>query len=450
MTVDTRALFRQFYPSGVRSLYVSGTGADGNDGLTVGAPKRTIQAAIDAAVPGDRIIVGAGDYGYSQFYNKSGTARRWITIENAVGTTPVIDVATSVASWDASKRTNGMDFQLSAFVAVYGLEIRGMQTSPDPDPSGVGIFRGAHHIAVWCCDVHDFPGGGINCFYIAADTVNGYPAGGWDAIDVFFNRIHATSKYSPFNTSGISFYGGTDITGSTIDGRYGYRAVGNYIYDVICTVPYTPGGFTDVTDGNGISPDSLSVANNLNPGVPGYLKRGLVEGNLVVGCGGPGVKVYNSKNIDIVNNTLIGNLRTVSPYMAGYADIAVSLDAVDAANGVVIAGNVIAPLNTAKALDTTAQTVTGNLVLSGTDTVTAGNTNARATGLSWFTTAPTQAALNAGAPVRSLAPVTASTGPRSAGTTGYQALATGGRAPSTINVGALEPVTAAIPFKGTN
>lgn len=436
MTLDTLALFRGSYPSGTRTLYVAGSGVDTNNGLTVGAPKRTIQAAIDSATAGDRIIVGTGVYGYTQFYGKTGTASAWITVEAAAGTTPVIDVSASVASWDASKRTNGIDVQQSRYVGIYGLEVRGSQSSPDPDPSGIGIFRGSHHIAVWGCDVHDFPGGGINCFYVAADTANGYPAGGWDAVDVFFNRIHATSKYSPFNTSGISFYGAQDIT-TLIDGRYGYRAVGNYVYDVICTVPYTPGGYTDVTDGNGISPDSLAVANNLHPDLPAYIKRGLIEGNVVAACGGPGVKIYNSKNIDVVNNTLIGNLRTSSPYMVGYADAAVSLDTPDAANGVVITGNVIAPINASKALDTTAQTVTGNVVLGATDAVTAGNQNARSAGLGWFTTRPTQGRLIDGVPLLELVPVSSVTAPTTTGMTGYQALATGQRT-GTADAGALE------------
>lgn len=453
--LDTRALFRRSYPSGARQLFVSGAGSNANNGLTAGSPKRTLQAAVDLAQAGDRIVVAAGTYDNALFYGKQGTATSWITVEAAPGASPVIDVSASPTSYNASLLNNGLDVQQSTYVAVYGLEIHGLQTSTDTNPSGVTIFRGSHHVAVWCCDIHDFPGGGVNCFYIGSSTNpsdgSTLPAGGWDAVDVFFNRIHGLSRFNPYNTSGVSFYGAENLT-ELLDGRYGYRAVGNHIYDVVCTVPYTPGGFTEVTDGNGISPDSLAVANSLYPALVPYLKRGLIEGNVIAACGGRGVHIYNSLNVDVVHNTLIGNLRTNSSYINGSTEADVALDSGAAAvvtansgNGCVIAGNVLLPLNTTKTIDLVAATVTANVILGGTDTVTAGNADARATGTGWFRTMPTAAALAAGMTPEQLAPATVGAVARRAGTLGYTPL--GGRATAAWTAGASEPFVPARAFR---
>ncbi|MFZ7087968.1 hypothetical protein [Curtobacterium sp. RRHDQ10] len=437
--LNIRALFRAAHPSGARTLYVSPTGSDGNGGTSASSPKRTIQSAVDAARAGDRISVASGTYGYVSIYGRQGTPTAWITIEGAVGARPVIDVSTPIASSGGSRWTDGIDVQQSAYVAVVGFEVRGSQTSPDTNPSGIAVFRGSRRISVWDCVVHDFPGGGINCFWQAQSTYEGQvlPGGGWDGVDVFFNTVHGTSRYSPNNTSGISFYGGEDLGVGTIDGRYGYRAVGNYVYDVVCTVPYTPGGLGFVTDGNGISPDSLAVANSLNPSVRPYRKRGLIEGNVIVACGGRGVHVFNSKDIDVVNNTLVGNLRTKSPAITGSTEVDLQLDTRDPQNGVVIANNLIAPTNTARAFDRTAQSVRGNTVVGGTDVVPAGNQSLRPVGVRMFSGGMSATALAAGPALSALKPSVQTLVARVPGQTGYQALGLGQQTGNSVAVGAL-------------
>ena len=438
--LDTRALFRATHPSGHRTFYVAGTGRDSNNGMSLAAAKRTIQAAVDLTQAGDRILVANGTYGYTQFYGKTGTTSAWITLEAYPGAFPIIDVSNAVTSYDSSRLNNGIDIQLSNFVGIYGLEVRGNQRSLDTNPSGIAIFRQSKNIAVWSCHVHDFPGGGINCFYVASSPWGNQvlPGGGWDAVDVFFNTIHGTSRYSPLNTSGISFYGGQDLTGTTIDGRYGYRAVGNYIYDVVCTVPYRAGGFDFITDGNGISPDSLAVPNNLNPGLSPYLKRGLIDSNVITACGGRGVHIFNTKNIDVVNNTLIGNLRTKSPAISGSTEVDLALDTPDARNGVVIANNLIAPTNSTRAFDHAAQTVTGNTAVGGTDAILTGNQSLRSLGLRIFPHAPTGTVLASGLPMSALVPVLETWVPKRTGGLGYGALGFTRKTGNTIVVGALQ------------
>lgn len=438
--LDVRALYNAAHPSGRRTLYVSTAGSDSNAGTTLSTAKRTVQAAVDMSRAGDRILIAGGTYGHTQFYGKNGSATAWISLENYPGSAPVIDVSRSVTSFDPTRLNNGVDVQLSSYIGLFGIEIRGSQTSTDVNPSGIGIFRASHHVAVWGCHIHDFPGGGINCFYVAPTPFGGQtlPGGGWDAVDVFFNTIHDTSKYSPMNTSGISFYGGQDLTGTTIDGTYGYRAVGNYIYNVLCTVPYAAGGFDVVTDGNGISPDSLAVPNNLNPGVKPYLKRGLIDSNVIVACGGRGVHIYNTKNIDVVNNTLVGNLRTDSPAINGSTEVDLALDVADSNNGVVIANNLIAPVHTPRAFDRSAQTVTANTVVGGTDAVPSGNQSLRSMGLRIFPQAPTASTLAAGLELSAFVPVVATWVPRRSGSPGFGALGFARDPGNTVVVGALQ------------
>lgn len=437
---DVRALFRATHPSGARTLYVAGTGDDRASGATTSSAKRTIQGAIDVAQAGDRILVGNGTYGYTLFWQKHGTASAWITVESVPGARPVIDVSRSTTSYDPSLMTNGIDVQLSSYVAVFGLEVRGDQRSPDPNPSGIAVFRASSHIAIWACNVHDFPGGGVNCFAVGETQFGSQvlPGGGWDAVDVAFCTVHATSRRSPMNTSGISFTGGQDLTATTIDGRYGYRAVGNHVYDVVCTVPYRAGGFDFVTDGNGISPDSLAIPTSLVPGVLPYRKRGLIDSNVVVACGGRAVHVFNTKDIDVVNNTFVGNLRTASPAISGSTEVDVALDDGDRANGVVIANNLIAPMHTDRAFDTLAQVVRGNTAVGGRDAVPFGNQSLRGMGLRVFRTTPTAAGLAAGTPVSALTPVLQTWVPKQGAGLGYGALGAARTKRSTVVVGALE------------
>lgn len=45
-----------------KTIHVSGSGSDGNDGLTAGTALRTLQKAADKTSAGDLVSVGAGTY----------------------------------------------------------------------------------------------------------------------------------------------------------------------------------------------------------------------------------------------------------------------------------------------------------------------------------------------------------------------------------------------------
>jgi hypothetical protein len=314
-----------------------------------------------------------------------------------------------------------VDIQESSFVGLYGFQIEGLQTSPSPIPSGVSVFRNSDHVFIWDNDIHDFPGGGVNDFYSPATTYDGtlLPAGGWDDVDVSFNTIHDTSRYNPTDTSGISFYGAVATNDDTLDG-FGYRAVGNYVYDVLCLVDSSSGAGTYpyVTDGNGISIDSLAVP--YVAGLTPYTKPGLVEGNVLAGNGGRAVHVFDSVNVDGFFNTAVGNLRTDSPAIDG----GVELDSNVPDGDVHYYGNVIVPLDTTNTTDGTS-IYTDNVIAGGVESVPGGNIDHRSVGPAYLRGDPTTTTVTTAQPMSFFEPRHPDRVPSEAGMTGYQALDTG-------------------------
>ena len=423
-----RTTYEQDVVSGTRAVYVEARGgSDANTGRSKSTAYATIQHAVDVAHPGDRVLVGAGSYGYLSVYGRRGDARHWLSIESINDNVrPVISVAGDAGN-------DGVDIQQSSFVGLFGFEIEGQQTSSSPNPSGVAVFRGTDHVYIWNNNIHDFPGGGVNDFYVPATAYDGHllPAGGWDLVDVSFNTIHETSKFNPTNTSGISFYGAVDSTGSTLDG-FGYRAVGNYIYDVICVVDSVSGAGTYpyVTDGNGISVDSLSVPYVV--GLRPYSKPGLLEGNVIAGNGGRAVHVYNSVNVDGFFNTAVGNLRTNSPAIDG----GVELDSTVPGGNVDYYGNVVIPLHTPNTTDGESS-YADNVISGGTQAVPAGNIDRRIAGGAYLNGDPTTATASGVHSMGFFAPVAPDRVPGRSGMTGFQALDAGPRRNGAVPAGAL-------------
>jgi hypothetical protein len=235
-------------------------------------------------------------------------------------------------------------------------------------------------------------------------------------------------------------FGAVDTTGTTLDGgKYGYRVVGNYVYDCQCLEDYTAGGDNFVTDGNGISLDSLNTATVFNAGNAPYIKYGLVEGNIVVGCGGRGLHIYNTINVDDFHNTYIGNLRTSSPAITNGVETDCAYDTTPSGgNGVTHKGNIICPLNTPNTNDGLA-TYANNVILGGTQAVAAGDIDHHTVGLAYFSSL-TQAALLTLLTAPVFIPVTTDIVTRPTGTLGYQALGNGPRNPTSWAAGAVETI----------
>ena len=280
----------------------------------------------------------------------------------------IMTVDDSVSARCVAAERDAIAINGSSYVGVYGLEVSGNHSSRNVDASGISIYGNSHHVVVWKNHVHDFPGGGINCF----DVDDQWGHGSHDMLDISFNTVHGTSRYSPSATSGISICASRDLTaGATWDGHYANRVVGNYVYDIENLVPYSRGALPYVTDGNAVSLDRLQSAH-------GYMKRVLVEGNLLVGCGGRAVHAYESLNVDGVGNTGIGNLRSKSPAMADACEFDGNMD-----TSISYYGNVIFPRNVPRWHDSSSA-YSFNVVLGGAQSVGGTNLDRRALGYGYF------------------------------------------------------------------
>ena len=374
MALTRRAKFRRHVVCGHRRLYVSGLGSDDNPGTRT-APFREIRTAVRGARPGDLILVDSGVYGYTEVRDFTGGPGAWLgimslddTVHAVVNVPPPTD--------------NFVNIVGSSYVGVYGLEVRGDQDDANTNGSGISVYGNSHHVYLWNNHIHDFPGGGINCFDVD---------GSHDMLDIRHNTIHATSKWSPSNTSGISIYASRDLTGGErFPDGYGYRICDNYIYDVECRVPFTPAGYDFVTDGNAVSLDLIRDTH-------GYTKPILVAHNTLVGCGGRALHAFGTVNVLARRNTVVGNMRTDSPAITGGAELDGTTD-----RSVRFLQNTILPTNTPQIRDDTS-TYQRNVFLGGTQGVPAGNRDLRHVGPRWFAGDVSPAALLQGAPLEAFA-----------------------------------------------
>jgi hypothetical protein len=367
-SVDKRARFQRLVKCGGTTLHVAGWGDDGNDG-SVERPFRQISAAVQSARPGTVISVSSGTYGRLDVQGFSGRPDNWLAIMTAND-----DVRACITV--PAPTSSFVNIIGSSYIGLYGFEIVGDQGNPDTNCSGISVYGNSHHVVLWANVVHDFPAGGINCFDAE---------GSQDMVDASYNQIYRTSRYSPNNTSGISIFASRDLTEDSFAGGYGYRLVGNYIFNVLCTVPFWPGGYDYVTDGNGISLDKILTSH-------GYRKPILVQDNIVTGCGGRGVNVYETVNVNAYNNTAIGNLRTRSPAISGGVEIEGSIE-----KGLSCVSNVICPLNTPNSTDRVS-VYRRNVILGGSQAVPAENFDLRNEGLRYFIGPITRRVLVAGSP----------------------------------------------------
>ncbi len=79
---DTIRTLNDTPPSAGRNIYVSTSGDDGNEGLTVSTPVRTLQHAADISQPGDTIQIIPGTYLGSVDLSVSGLPDNWITFQS--------------------------------------------------------------------------------------------------------------------------------------------------------------------------------------------------------------------------------------------------------------------------------------------------------------------------------------------------------------------------------
>lgn len=292
--------------------HVSPEGDDAASGR-VDAPLASIQAAVDRLQPGDTVLLrdgvhtGTDPLAVAQV-RAQGTAKNWIRLANFPGEKPVIQ-------FDSQR---GFSLRGVRYLVVEGIEFYGKSDLIDfpaafvhaegfvHDDSpriakyfGVGLKvrsnaagEHSHHLIIRDCRIHHTAGGGI-----ATERS--------DYLLIENNEIFKTSYYSPWGESAISIWESLnhdnrgDIYRTVIRGNRCYLNDNKVRFWMTKTF----------SDGNGIILDALRIDQKvLKDGYhEPYSGRVLVTGNICFENGGRGVNIYESDNIDIVDNTLIHN-----------------------------------------------------------------------------------------------------------------------------------------------
>jgi len=128
---------------------------------SVPADYATIQAAVNAAVPGDVVEVSTGVYHEFVSFPASGTALDPITLMAKAGHTPVID-GTGLTTTDL----DGLVFiEDRSYIVVSGMEIANLTASSSNHfPAGIWVRGTSHHIRILDNNVHHIRTAGCaNC-----------------------------------------------------------------------------------------------------------------------------------------------------------------------------------------------------------------------------------------------------------------------------------------------
>jgi hypothetical protein len=309
------------------NFYVSATnGNNGNNGLTIVAPRQTIQSVVSLTAPGDTVFVMNGTYNstYGPVLNllpeNSGSTGKYITYKAYLGHKPKITASGNV--WNAVSIN-------ASYIVIDGFELEGNNANityqqafqsyqnylnnirdwakiANFNTNGLSIGGPAldsklpHHVTVKNCKIHDFPGGGLSSIQADYTTFEN-------------NLVYNNAWYMMYGGSGISILNPYDSDNTTI-----YR---NIIRNNIChsnktTIPWA--SQQKLSDGNGIILDVNVTGYSGGPTASqvGYKGRTLVENNLSINNGGSGIHTYKADHVDIVNNTAYHN-----GIVVGYPDI---------------------------------------------------------------------------------------------------------------------------------
>lgn len=283
-------------PAEAVTFYVSGAGSDASNGTSVATAFRTLQQAANHAHACDTVKVLDGTYPPFSI-SRSGSNGCNIAFQANTGAHPVVNKTGS--TW------NAIDLNASSppsYIVIDGFTIVGnaQGTTADQAQSAldynnttngncIGGGVKSHHITVRNNNISYCPGNGI--------ILPG------DYIYIYNNVIHHNSFWSPLDTSGITV-AGKDSDSSAATKVFVYNNVfygnQNFICNKFQTTPCR------ITDGEGIIVDG----NKAN----GYRGRVLIYNNIAYNNGGPGIEVYQSQHVDIVNNTTyLNNISAAQP-----------------------------------------------------------------------------------------------------------------------------------------
>lgn len=281
------------------NYYIAVNGNDNNNGLTTSTAWKSIAKAMSVAAvgAGDTIIVRNGTYTEQFNITKSGssTSNLIIKSENPLGSTI-----------DAAGNTYGINIT-GNYVRVDGFRVK------NANNKGIRIDS-AHHVTVTNCE----------SFHNKASGIYG---GNSDFLWIERNHVYDNAWGDGFVTSGISIHHPVNITGDTNTTTPRILIRWNEVHDNYQTA-------ANPTDGAGIILDDLRCAQNST--LDTYEFPAVVEGNLTYLNGGPGLKLFSTKNLVVRNNTAFKNGRN-RPNTTWAAEVhIINCDNVDVVNNIAV------------------------------------------------------------------------------------------------------------------
>lgn len=280
------------------SWYVATTGNDNNTG-SLANPFKTLTAAIEAANPGDEILLRGGNYISQEIrINKSD-----LHIKSYPGEWAVITAVTNVEDisaclWYNEPETSGGSLERLEIVGGYYYAIK-FETNWDWDNSiPFSQRQGVSGVTVRDCNIH----------HSGRDAIKLTPA--CANISILDCEIHHTGvgpgAQLDFNAEGIDNVNAPNLT-----------VRGCHFHDIATTGIYVKGGGRNcVIDGNriencgeggiylGFYTDAEWFDTDINPT---YFENinGLVMNNIVVNTQHAGIGLWGAKDAQVYNNTVI-------------------------------------------------------------------------------------------------------------------------------------------------
>jgi len=278
--------------------YVATTGNDNNSG-SLASPFKTLTAAIEAANPGDEILLRGGNYVSQEIrVNKSD-----LHIKSYPGEWAVITAVTNVEDisaclWYNEPETSGGSLERLEIVGGYYYAIK-FETNWDWDNSvPFNLRQGVSNVTVKDCKIH----------HSGRDVIKLTPA--CANISILNCEIHHSGvgpgAQLDFNAEGIDNVNAPNLT-----------VRGCYFHDIATTGIYVKGGGRNcVIEGNrlencgeggiylGFYTDAEWFDTDFNPT---YFENinGFVANNLIVNTQHAGIGLWGAKDAQIYNNTVI-------------------------------------------------------------------------------------------------------------------------------------------------
>ncbi len=277
-------------------FYVNPQGNDRNSGQANTADEawKTLSHALSVLPEGSTLYVSDG------LYAENGLE---LNDHHANADKPTRIVALN--PWEAkiknsSEFTAVLNIRNSSYIEIDGIEGYNVINKG----TGIAIVEGSHHVTVKNSYIHDCGCGGVE----VKDS---------DYLTIEGNVVRDNAKGSNYNCSGISIYHPV-----AFDSLPGYHIIirNNVAFENECRLPFTPGGFSTPTDGNGIILDDFEHTQSPAGTLP-YREAALLENNLSFNNGGNGIKVYLASNVTVRNNTLWHNNYVLEEYFNFFGDL---------------------------------------------------------------------------------------------------------------------------------